>query len=180
MENQMPHNCNLAAHQQATKQRAATRESCSAARALEIVGERWSLLIVRDAIFRRTTRFSEFQRNLGIAPNILASRLDGFVEAGLMEARRYSDQHDHSEYVLTKKGLDLQPVIIALTAWGDRWAAPQGPPIVYQHEGCGGRIRQQLSCTVCRAVPRPVQIKARPGPGRPETDAPTPPKLRTT
>jgi DNA-binding HxlR family transcriptional regulator len=94
MENQMPHNCNLAAHQQATKQRAATRESCSAARALEIVGERWSLLVVRDAIFRRTTRFSEF---LGIAPNILASRVDGFVEAGLMEARRYSDQHDHSE-----------------------------------------------------------------------------------
>ena len=142
-------------------------QNCSAARALEVVGERWSLLVVRDAIFRGTTKFSEFQRDLGIAPNILTSRLDSFVEAGLMEARRYSDQHDHREYVLTKKGLDLQPVIIALTAWGDRWAAPEGPPVVYKHEECGGRIHQQLRCTGCDAVPKPAQVRARLGPGSP-------------
>jgi len=155
-------------------------ENCTVARALEIVGERWSLLIVRDAIFRGTTKFSEFQRNLGIAPNILASRLDGFVEAGLMEARRYSDQHDHREYVLTERGLDLQPVIIALTDWGDKWAAPQGPFIVYQHEGCGGGIRQHLSCTACKAVPQAAEIKARLAPGRSTSDVPAPPKRRKT
>jgi DNA-binding HxlR family transcriptional regulator len=140
-------------------------ENCSAARTLEIVGERWSLLILRDAYFRGSTRFSEFQRKLGIAPNILANRLERFVEAGLMETHRYSDQHDHHEYVLTAKGLDLEPVIIALTAWGDRWAAPHGPPMVYEHQDCGGRIHQQLSCTACDVVPGPADVTARPGPG---------------
>jgi DNA-binding HxlR family transcriptional regulator len=140
-------------------------QNCSVARSLEIVGERWSLLILRDAIFGGSTRFSEFQRNLGIAPNILAHRLEGFVAAGLMDTRRYSDQHDHHEYVLTAKGLDLQPVIIALTAWGDRWAAPHGPPIVYEHQDCGGRIHQQLSCTACDVVPGPAEVTVRPGPG---------------
>jgi DNA-binding HxlR family transcriptional regulator len=140
-------------------------ENCSAARALEVVGERWSLLIVRDAMFRGTTKFSEFQRNLGLAPNILASRLDAFVQVGLMQARRYSEHPDHREYVLTRKGLDLQPVIIALTAWGDRWAAPEGPPIVYTHKGCGGRIYQRLGCSTCDAVPKPGEIKVRLGPG---------------
>src|ERR1051325_9382667 len=98
-------------------------QDCSAARALELVGERWSLLIVRDAIFRGTTRFSDFQRGLGLARNILAARLDRFVEAGLMERRDSAAGSPHQEYVLTEKGRDLQPVIIALTHWGDRWAA---------------------------------------------------------
>jgi DNA-binding HxlR family transcriptional regulator len=139
-------------------------ENCSVARALEAIGERWSLLILRDAMFRRTTRFSEFQRNLGVAPNILANRLDGFVEAGLMETRR-SGRRARNEYVLTAKGYDLQPAIVALTIWGDRWAAPQGPPIVYEHEGCGGHIHQDLSCTLCDAIPTPRAIVVRPGPG---------------
>ena len=140
-------------------------QNCSAARALEIVGERWSLLIIRDAAFRGTTRFSEFQRNLGIAPNVLTSRLERFVKAGLMQARPYSDNHVLREYVLTPKGLDLQPVIIALTAWGDRWAAPHGPPVVFEHEGCGGQINQRLGCEACDTMPTPTQVKTRPGPG---------------
>jgi hypothetical protein len=82
-----------------------------------------------------------------------------------MRARRYSEHPDHREYVLTRKGLDLQPVIIALTAWGDRWAAPEGPPIVYTHEGCGGRIYQRVGCSTCDAVPKPGEIKVRLGPG---------------
>lgn len=135
-------------------------QTCSAARALEVVGERWSLLIVRDAMFGGITKFSDFQRNLGIAPNILANRLDGFVAAGLMEARRYSDQYRHHEYVLTNKGMDLQPVIIALTAWGDRWAAPDGPPIIYRHEDCGARVDLQLRCESCRAAVNPAQVTA--------------------
>ncbi|MFJ6216177.1 winged helix-turn-helix transcriptional regulator [Streptomyces sp. NPDC092296] len=143
------------------------RENCSVARTLEIVGERWSLLILRDAIFAGSTRFTEFQRQLGIAPNILASRLERFVAAGLMRTRRISEEHATHEYVLTDKGRDLQAVIIALTEWGDRWAAPQGPPIIYRHEGCGGRIRQHLGCDSCDAEPLGDQVGAQPGPGAP-------------
>jgi DNA-binding HxlR family transcriptional regulator len=149
------------------------RENCSAARALEIVGERWSLLIIRNAMFGGMTRFTEFQRALGIAPNILASRLEWFVEAGLMQTRPLGGDHETHEYVLTTKGLDLQPVIIALTAWGDRWAAPQGPPNIYEHEGCGGRIHQHLHCEDCGAAPAPTEVVARPGPGSSYEEPPT-------
>lgn len=135
-------------------------QDCSAARALEVVGERWSLLIIRDAMFGGITRFSDFQRDLGVAPNVLASRLDGFVAAGLMVLSHNSDRYGHAEYVLTEKGLDLQPVIIALTAWGDRWAAPDGPPIVYAHHGCGGRVGLRLSCESCDTVVEPALVRA--------------------
>jgi DNA-binding HxlR family transcriptional regulator len=141
------------------------RENCSAARTLEIVGERWSLLIIRDAMFAGSTRFTEFQRELGIAPNTLSSRLDRFVEAGLMQTRPLTGDHETREYVLTRKGLDLQPVIVALTEWGDRYAAPEGPPIIYEHEGCGGQIHQHLNCQDCDAAPAPAQVRTRPGPG---------------
>jgi len=141
------------------------REICSAARALEIVGERWSLLIIRNAMFAGSTRFTEFQRKLGIAPNILASRLERFVMAGLMKTQPRTGEHETHEYVLTPQGLDLQPVIIALTEWGDRWMAPDGPPIVYEHEDCGGEVHQHLSCDSCDVPPTPGQVKARPGPG---------------
>jgi len=136
---------------------------CSAARALEVVGERWSLLIIRDAMFGGITKFTDFQRHLGIAPNTLATRLDGFVSAGLMELHRYSDQHH--EYVLTEKGRDLQPVIIALSAWGDRWAAPDGPPVVYRHHECGGRLDLQLRCRSCHQSVTSAQVTPQPGPG---------------
>ncbi|GAA2778233.1 helix-turn-helix domain-containing protein [Nonomuraea dietziae] len=99
---------------------------CSAARALEVVGERWSLLIVRDALFAGATRFADFQR-LGIATNILAKRLDSLVDSGILERRSSGEQPDRAGYAVTQKGLDLAPVIIALTQWGDRWAAPDGP-----------------------------------------------------
>lgn len=114
-------------------------QDCSAARTLELVGERWSLLILRDAMFGACTRFSQFQNSLGIATNILAKRLDGFVEAGLMERRVSGDQ---GEYVLTQRGLELKPVIIALTEWGDRWL--RAGPIVYESESDGKRVELQL------------------------------------
>jgi DNA-binding HxlR family transcriptional regulator len=135
--------------------------NCSAARALEIAGERWSLLILRDALFRGTTRFSDFERSLGIASNILAKRLESFVDAGLMELRRYAPQPEHDEYVLTAKGLDFKPVIIALTAWGDRWAAPHGPPVVFEHRHCGGRVEQHLHCGSCHVTPKLAEVIAR-------------------
>lgn len=141
------------------------RENCSAARTLEVVGERWSLLILRDAMFAGSTRFTEFQRKLGIAPNILSSRLEWFVTAGLMRTRPLTDEHATHEYVLTDQGLDLQGVVIALTEWGDRWAAPEGPPIIYQHEACGGQIHQHLSCADCGGALDGAQVSTRPGPG---------------
>jgi DNA-binding HxlR family transcriptional regulator len=134
-------------------------QTCSAARALELVGERWSLLILRDALFRGYTRFSDFQRSLGIAPNILAKRLESFVEAGIMEARPSAPGSEPVGYVLTPKGLDFKPTIIALTAWGDRWVTPG--PAVFEHAGCGGVVEQQLRCAACGAVPGPADVRAR-------------------
>ncbi|MEX1103638.1 MAG: helix-turn-helix domain-containing protein, partial [Dehalococcoidia bacterium] len=110
-------------------------QECSAARALELVGERWSLLILRDAMFRDFTHFSQFERSLGIATNILARRLEGFVTAGLMQREQPEGSGGQAEYLLTRKGLDLKPVIIALTEWGDRWVRPG--PVVFENEADG-------------------------------------------
>lgn len=137
---------------------------CSAARALEVVGERWSLLIVRDALFAGVTHFSEFARRLGLARNVLAARLDSFVEAGIME-RSSSEDSAYHEYRLTAKGRELGPVIIALTDWGDRWAAPNGRPIIYRHLECAGEVAQQLWCSQCQTVIAHDEVGVEPGPG---------------
>jgi len=139
------------------------RENCSAARALELVGERWSLLIIRNAVFAGMTRFSEFERRLGVAPNILAKRLDGFVAAGLMKPRPTGD--GANEYVLTRKGRELGTVIMALTEWGDRWEAPDGPPILFEHGECGGAVHVSTSCAGCGQSPEMTDVLAIPGPG---------------
>src|SRR5690349_18089526 len=93
------------------------KEVCSAARALELVGERWSLLIIRNAAFAGMTRFTEFQKALDVAPNVLAARLQHFVESGLMSTS--GEPGGHQAYELTEKGLDFKPALIALTEWGD-------------------------------------------------------------
>lgn len=117
-------------------------QDCSAARTLELVGERWSLLILRDAMFRHFTRFTQFQKSLGLATNILAKRLEGFVAAGLMAHRQPGASGEHAEYLLTQKGLELKPVIIALTEWGDKWVQPG--PVVFQNESDGQPVELQL------------------------------------
>ena len=132
---------------------------CSMARALELVGERWSLLILRDAVFAGVTRFGDFQHNLGIATNVLTTRLEAFVAAGIMQA-------EDGEYVLTDKGRDLAPAMVALTHWGDRWAAPGEPPIVYLHDDCGREVHVEAVCQLHGAVPAD-EIGVRPGPGMP-------------
>jgi DNA-binding HxlR family transcriptional regulator len=140
---------------------------CSIARALEVVGERWSLLIVRDALFAGATRYSDFQRGLGIATNILKARLDGFVEAGIMRRHRYSEQPGLYEYLLTDKGRALAPALIALNEWGDEWATDGEPPILYSHSVCGAAITQQTVCAHCGRVDDPTEIRATLGPGMP-------------
>jgi DNA-binding HxlR family transcriptional regulator len=136
------------------------REICSAARALEIAGERWSLLILRNAAFAGMTRFTAFQESLGIAPNVLTARLERFVEEGLMTATPAAT--GHPEYHLTAKGLDFKPVIMALTEWGDRWAAPDGAPIAFEHDQCGGRVRTHLQCDKCGKRVTSRDVTARP------------------
>jgi DNA-binding HxlR family transcriptional regulator len=139
-------------------------QNCSAARALELVGERWSLLIMRDALGAGITRFADFHHRLGIARNVLSARLEYFVAEGLMERRPAGDSK-YREYVLTEKGRDLRPVIMALIYWGDRWAAPHGPPVIFQHNGCGGELEQRLVCARCGELVTSDEIQSQPGPG---------------
>jgi DNA-binding HxlR family transcriptional regulator len=143
-------------------------EVCSAARALELVGERWTLLIVRNALFAGMTRYGDFRKSLGIATNVLETRLNGLVDAGIMQRSRYSQNPDLHEYLLTEKGSQLVPVILALTEWGDRWMAPDGPPVLYVHTVCGGDISQHTVCATCGEVENPAEVQVLPGPGMPE------------
>jgi len=133
---------------------------CSIARSLELVGERWSLLIVRDALFAGVTRFADFQHNLGIASNVLTSRLESFVASGVME--RAGD----ADYVLTEKGRSLAVALMALTEWGDAWATDGEPPILYAHAGCGADVHVAATCDVHGTVPAEA-VEARIGPGMP-------------
>lgn len=130
-------------------------EACSAARALEVVGERWTLLIVRDAMFAGSRRFADFQHGLGIAPNVLTTRLRDLVDNGIMA------RADNAEYLLTDKGMALQPALLALTAWGDTWArSQQGRPVVYRHHGCSGEVNDTVICATCGSEPEPSEVEA--------------------
>ena len=110
------------------RQKSFSTLQCPIARSLERIGERWSILILRDA-FQGLTRFDQFQKSLGIAPNILARRLKSLVEAGLLERRRYSTHPPRDEYLLTERGRDFRPVIWSLLAWGNKHLAPEGPSV---------------------------------------------------
>jgi DNA-binding HxlR family transcriptional regulator len=112
---------------------------CPIARSLERVGEWWSILILRDA-FYGLRRFDEFQKNLGVAPNILTRRLNALVEAGLMDRRRYSEHPPRDEYVLTERGRDFHPVLLALLAWGNRHFALEGAAVQLVNTRTGGLV----------------------------------------
>jgi DNA-binding HxlR family transcriptional regulator len=140
---------------------------CPVARALEVVGEWWSLLILRDA-FRGRRRFEEFQEGLGIARNMLSRRLKALVAAGLLERRAYSARPPRYEYRLTAKGRDLFPVIMTLFAWGNRWAAPaDGPALLPVEPGSGRPIEPVVvdAATGRPLEPRGVALALGPGAG---------------
>ncbi len=140
-------------------------QSCSIASALEVVGERWSLLIVRD-VFLGLRRFEQIRADLGIARNILQRRLGTLVEQGVIERRRYQDGPPRYEYRLTEKGIDLWPAIVALMQWGDRHQArPEGPPVLIEHRGCGGAIDEHRICERCGARLGARDASALAGPG---------------
>jgi DNA-binding HxlR family transcriptional regulator len=148
-----------------------TSQNCSIARTLEVVGERWSILIVREA-FLGIRRFDEYQRRLGIARNVLQARLERLVEEGIMRRELYQERPPRYEYHLTSKGVDLWPTVVALLKWGDRHAAPAGPPVIIEHQGCGGEVDDRRRCTKCGADLEPWHATARRGPGARAADPP--------
>jgi DNA-binding HxlR family transcriptional regulator len=138
--------------------------NCSVARTLDVVGERWSMLIIRDA-FLGVTRFDDFQSRSGISRNILADRLDQLVARGVFERRPYQEHPVRYDYVLTDKGRDLWPVITTLRQWGDRWEAPGGRPVLAEHRACGHPLGAALTCEHCGEPLDRGSVTLRPGPG---------------
>jgi DNA-binding HxlR family transcriptional regulator len=122
-------------------------QDCSVARALEVVGERWTLLIVRE-LLKQPSRFLELERTLGIAKNVLTNRLEKMVALEIVEKTSVSETRDWGEYRLTARGRDLFPVINALMAWGDTYAAPNGPPLLLVHK-CGHLAGHRVVCECC-------------------------------
>jgi DNA-binding HxlR family transcriptional regulator len=121
---------------------------CSIARTLEVLGERWTLLVIRD-VFNGRRRFDQIQENLGVARNVLSTRLGWLVEEGILEKRAYQERPPRYEYFLTEKGLDLWPVMISLLHWGDRYRSSEGPPLLIRHKRCGGLVDDRGTCTEC-------------------------------
>ena len=138
--------------------------NCSIAQCLEVAGDWWTLLIVRD-VFLGVHRFDELQADLGISRNVLARRLDQLVADGILARRRYSEAPPRSEYVLTPKGRDLWPVLDAMRRWGDTWQAPAGPPVEVVHVGCGERTTVVPTCGACGEAVTGADVRVVPGPG---------------
>ena len=123
-------------------------ENCSIARTLEIVGEKWSLLVLRES-FYGLKRFEEIQAAVGCARNVLSARLAKLVDEGILARRPYREPgtRERHEYVLTEKGLDLFPALVALLQWGDRWESdPEGPSVEVRHRDCGEPVHALLTC----------------------------------
>jgi DNA-binding HxlR family transcriptional regulator len=139
-------------------------QNCSIARALETIGERWTLLILRDA-FLGTRRFDDFQRSLGIARNVLTVRLKSLTDEGLLERRRYQERPERFEYRLTAKGIDLWPVLFTLMRFGDKHVLEGMPPTTVEHRECGTAIDDHMCCPVCAVQVGPHDVVARRGAG---------------
>jgi DNA-binding HxlR family transcriptional regulator len=148
---------------------------CSIARALDAAGEWWTPLILRDVAYG-IRRFREIQDDLGISANVLADRLETLVAADLLETRVYQSRPERHEYRLTEKGLDLVPALLALMAWGDRWAWPDSVgPVRVLHRECGHEARVEVRCPECERALAPSELTAElrgtggaaPAPGEP-------------
>ena len=137
---------------------------CSIIRPLSILGDRWTFMVVKQA-FAGTRRFEEFLAALGISRGRLADRLDRLIEHEILERVPYKDGRTRHEYRLTEKGHALYPVLLALRDWGDRYMAPDGPPVLYRHEGCGGEAHTHITCDVCGEELTARDVSPAPGPG---------------
>ncbi|GAB2442299.1 winged helix-turn-helix transcriptional regulator [Nocardia tengchongensis] len=138
--------------------------NCSIAQCLEVVGEWWTPLIIRDALFG-ITRFDDFRSRLGIARNVLTQRLEHLVEQGVLAKTPYQDNPVRYDYRLTDKGRALWTVVMAMRQWGDEWAAPDGPPIQTVHKGCGHVITVRPVCSECGDHLTVKDLRPQLGPG---------------
>lgn len=140
------------------------KQTCSVARALSVVGERWTMLILRDA-FLGTRRFDQFQKNLGITRHRLAERLTKLVDQGVLVKVPYHERPVRYEYRLTRKGLGLYPVLMSLSRWGDDWMdRGEGAPLEYVHQTCGHKTEPTLTCDECGETLRPEEVMPQLGP----------------
>jgi DNA-binding HxlR family transcriptional regulator len=154
------------------------RWPCSVARTMDLLGDWWTPLVLRDA-FAGVRRFDAFQEGLGIARNTLADRLRRLVEEGLLEKRPYQTEPLRHENVLTDKGRDFFGVLLAMARWGDRWLADEaGPPITFHHDRCGHDTHAEVVCAHCTEPLTARETRARPGPGYPPRLAASPESRR--
>ncbi len=133
--------------------------ACSIAATLDVIGDRWTLLVLRD-LFRGVRRFSDLVDDLGIAKNLLSDRLKRLVEDGIVEKSLYQERPARYEYRLTPKGADLSPALIALMRWGDQWYAAGNPPVVLVHEVCGTPLEQHVRCPHCDETVTPGKVRS--------------------
>ena len=138
--------------------------NCSIGRTISFLGERWTPLVLRELFFGNR-RFESIQAELGVASNVLSSRLTTLLEEGIVERRRYNERPERFEYRLTEKGLDLQPIILAMQAWGDRYMAPDGAPLDLEHLDCGHIVHAVPSCDHCGGELHARNIRGHAGPG---------------
>ncbi|MCW2787560.1 MAG: hypothetical protein JWP74_4077 [Marmoricola sp.] len=138
-------------------------EYCSITRPLVVLGDRWTLLILKQS-FAGVRRFNAFQSVLGISRSRLQNRLDRLVEHEIL-VKQKSDEGAHEEYRLTDKGFDIYPILMALRDWGDAYMAPDGPPVLYQHRDCGGEAHVHLECDSCSKPMTARDVTPAVGPG---------------
>ena len=139
--------------------------ACSIARTMDVAGEPWSPLIIRN-VYIGITRFDQLQQSLGISRKVLAERLRWLTGNGVLERREYSSRPPRHEYALTAKGLELFEVLMVMVAWGDKWlAGAAGPPTLYRHHACGQISHVELVCSECGRPMRATNIDVLPGPG---------------
>lgn len=132
------------------------------ARSLAILGDRWTLMILRDA-FLKVRRFEDFQKSLGIARRVLTERLQKLVDAGVLKRVAYQGNPERFEYRLTAMGLDLHPVILSMVHWGDKYfAGESGPPVLHTHKSCGHDFHSVLACSECGEAIGARDVEARP------------------
>ncbi|MER7277550.1 helix-turn-helix domain-containing protein [Dactylosporangium sp. NPDC000244] len=139
--------------------------ACSIARTLDVIGEPWSPLILRD-VYVGINRFEQLQSDLGISRKVLTQRLTWLVEQGVLERRAYSDRPPRHEYVLTTKGAELCDLLTVMVRWGDRWTAGEaGPPVLYRHHACGEIAHVEPVCSACGRPMHATDVDVLPGPG---------------
>jgi DNA-binding HxlR family transcriptional regulator len=138
--------------------------ACSIARTMDVVGEPWSPLVLRD-VYAGMTRFEQVQADLGISRKVLTERLNHLVDHGVLERRPY-DSRPRFEYLLTAKGAELVDVLMVMVGWGDKWLAGKaGPPVLYRHHSCGEISRVDLRCARCGDPMHSTDVDLLPGPG---------------